>query len=106
MQRSSKLTDGEEIRKIESQINSTLIDEDIYWKQRSGADWLRKGDKNTKFFHAKVSARKRKNKVWGVENSQGVWLRERDDIEKEFCGYSQELFTTSSPTPSQIQAAL
>lgn len=41
MQESSKLTDGEEIRKIESHINSMLIDEEIYWKQRSRADWLR-----------------------------------------------------------------
>ena len=87
MQGSSKLTDGEEIRKIESYINSMLIDEEIYWKQRSRADWLREWDKNTKFFHAKASARKKKNKVWGVENSQGVWLREIDDIEKELCGY-------------------
>lgn len=44
--------------------------------------------------------------MWGVENSQGTWLKERDEIEEEFCNYFPELFTTSSPTPSQIQAAL
>ena len=83
-----------------------LVDEEIYWKQRSRANWLREGDKNTKYFHAKASARKRKNKVWGIENDQGIWLKERDEIDEEICSHFQELFTTSSPTPSQIQATL
>ena len=34
----SKLDDGKEIRRLESQINSMLVDEEIYWKQRSRAD--------------------------------------------------------------------
>lgn len=59
----SSPSDGEEIRRIENQINNMLIEEEIYWKQRSRADWLREGDKNKKFFHAKASARKRKNKI-------------------------------------------
>ena len=53
MRGSSKLDDGQEIKRLESQINSMLVDEEIYWKQRSRADWLREGDKNTKYFHAK-----------------------------------------------------
>ena len=68
MRGNSKLDDGKEIRRLESHINSMLVDEEIYWKQRSRADWLREGDKNTKYFHAKASACKRKNKVWGIEN--------------------------------------
>ena len=39
-----------EIKKVEKQIQNILIDEEIYWKQRSRADWLKEGDKNTKFF--------------------------------------------------------
>ena len=106
MRGNSKLDDGKEIRRLESHINSMLVDEEIYWKQRSRADWLREGDKNTKYFHAKASARKRKNKVWGIENDQGIWLKERDEIDEEICSHFQELFTTSNPSPSQIQATL
>lgn len=87
-------------------MNALLMDEEIYWKQRLRADWLREGDNNTKFFHAKSSAYKRKKKIWGIENSHGSQLKEKEEIESEFSSYFQEFFTTTSPTPNQIKAVL
>lgn len=68
---------GEELKDIEKQIHHLLLDEEIYWKQKSIADWLKEGDKNTKFFHIKTSSRKRKNRIWGIENAQGEWTEEQ-----------------------------
>lgn len=62
-QKPSQVVDRKETRKLETQVNNMLIEEEMYWKQRSKTDWLREGDKNTKFFHSKASARKRKNKI-------------------------------------------
>ncbi|XP_015383166.1 uncharacterized protein LOC107175882 [Citrus sinensis] len=91
---------GYELKKLERRINNLLIDKEIYWKQRLRADWLKKGDKNTKFFHLKASARKRKNKIWGIEDKQGHWTKEEADVEAEFCEYFQEIFTSSRAKPS------
>lgn len=68
----SHYEDGDEIQKIERQIDNVLLDEEIYWKQRSKAGWLRERDKNPKFFHAKALARKRKNRILGLEDEDGI----------------------------------
>ncbi|KAL9413386.1 hypothetical protein AB3S75_041957 [Citrus x aurantiifolia] len=78
----------------------------MYWKQRSRADWLKEGDKNTKFFHLKASARKRKNKIWGIDDKQGRWTEKEAEVEAEFCEYFQEIFTSSRPNQAQIDATL
>ena len=61
---------------------------------------------DTKFFHAKASSRKRKNKIEGVEDNGGNWLEGKGDVENKFCEYFQDLFTTSNPSTNQINAAL
>ena len=78
----SHYEDMDEIKKIEWLIDSILHDEEIYWKQRSRAGWLRKGDKNTKFFNAKASTRKRKNRISRLENKDGIWTEEAENIER------------------------
>lgn len=105
-QNSGQYVNGGEIRKLENQINNILIDEEMYWRQRSRAYWLRERDKNTKFFHSKASARKRKNKIWGVEDTQANQTDDKEEVKKEFCNYFQQLFTSSRPIQSQIQKAL
>ena len=55
--------DEMQIRKLKNQISNMLMDEEIYWKQRSMAEWLKEGDRNTKYFHVKAAARRMKNKI-------------------------------------------
>lgn len=52
--------DREKNNKLEKQIDNVLIDEEVYWKQRSIIDWLLERDRNTNFFHAKASTQKKK----------------------------------------------
>ena len=102
----AQYSDGEEIKWVKSQIHNILLDEEIYWKQRSRVDWLKEGDKNTKYFHAKASSRRRKNKIWDIEDSQGNWMQKGEDVEREFYGYFANWFTTSRPDQKKVDAAL
>ncbi|XP_024033484.1 uncharacterized protein LOC112095607 [Citrus clementina] len=97
---------GEEIKKLEGQIHDILINEEKFWKQRSRAEWLKAGDKNTKYFHYKASSRKKKNRIWGIENGSGSWTDKAEEVEYEFCEYFAKLFTTSQPSQEEISAAL
>ncbi len=40
-----------QIRKLKSEINGLLHEDEVFWRQRSRAIWLKVGDHNTRFFH-------------------------------------------------------
>jgi len=60
--------------KVEQQI-------DIFWKQRAHADWLAKGDRNTKFFHSWCTERRKRNKIGRIRKDDGGWVE--DEVEKQ-----------------------
>uniref|UniRef100_A0A0A9A9B2 Uncharacterized protein n=1 Tax=Arundo donax TaxID=35708 RepID=A0A0A9A9B2_ARUDO len=47
--------------KIMDKINQLLYQEEIWMKQRSRVTWLKDGDRNTSFFQAQATKRKRQN---------------------------------------------
>jgi len=48
----------------------------VYWKQRAHNSWLLQGDRNTRFFHAFASERRRENGVKRLVDEGGGWWRE------------------------------
>lgn len=53
------------------------------WRQRSRCNWLKQGDKNTRFFHACASARVRKNLVLSIEHD-GIQITDQEGIRNHF----------------------
>ena len=71
----------DEIQKVRKEINEIQVREEIMWNQRSRALWLKWGDRNTKIFHTTASQRHRKNWIAGLQNSEGVWVEDKEGIE-------------------------
>ncbi|TXG61366.1 hypothetical protein EZV62_012729 [Acer yangbiense] len=59
------------IRELEKSVEELLDSEEIFWKQRSRVEWLEAGDRNSKFLHARATARKKKNTIQRLLNSEG-----------------------------------
>lgn len=51
------------IHMLQRELNFPLDKEDGKWKQRSKETWLKKGNRNTKYFHAWANQRRRKNYI-------------------------------------------
>ena len=66
------------------------------WNQRSRALWLKSGDRNTKFFHAVASQRRKRNKIEGLME-EGVWLESLEDIERVILNYFSSIYSTDHP---------
>ena len=87
-----------EIWELRKEINEVLIREEIMWKQRSRVEWLKNGDRNTKFFHAAASQRRRKNKIEGLMDFEGVWHKEEGETKDIILDYFKAIFNLDYPT--------
>ncbi|KAK8562313.1 hypothetical protein V6N12_010397 [Hibiscus sabdariffa] len=70
--------------------------QEVYWAQRSRILWLSAGDRNTSFFHAKASARRRKNSILGLYDAQGSWCTSTGDVLRIAKDYFSALFSTAA----------
>jgi hypothetical protein len=66
-----------------------------YWKQRSHTLWLTKGDRNTQFFHAFASERRRKNRIRRLKNEDGGII-EGGRLKEFIANHYQNLFLSSA----------
>jgi hypothetical protein len=69
--------------------------ENTKWKQRAHAWWLRDGDRNTRYFHAAATTRKKNNMVKELRWEDGSVVAAGSELTKYVLSYFQGLFTSS-----------
>ncbi|KAL4295337.1 hypothetical protein GQ457_12G000220 [Hibiscus cannabinus] len=79
------------------ELNHLLKTKEAYWAQRSRVLWLSAGDQNTSFFHAKASARKRKNAILGLYDCDGRWQTSTAEVLRVASDYFGSLFSATPP---------
>jgi hypothetical protein len=65
LEESRGLVKEEQVRKSNmiKEMEKTLLFEEVNWRQKSRALWLKEGDNNTKFFHRVANSHQRYNHV-------------------------------------------
>jgi hypothetical protein len=84
--------DHMEIRAVTDRMNELLYREEMMWLQRSRINWLREGDRNTKFFHSKAVWRARKNRIKKLRDDNGAWQDNVQVMGQMATNYFKNLF--------------
>lgn len=84
--------------------------EESLYRQKSRINWLKEGDKNTKFFHHSVKRRQLINRIITVRDSAGFLITDPMRVPQVFINFFSTLLapneTVSKPTPHEIQKVI
>ena len=78
-------------RTTKDEFSHCAILEEISWRQKSRALWLKEGDNNTKFFHRMANARSRGNFISSLMIG-GVRLDKVEELKEGIGSYFKSLF--------------
>ena len=80
---------------LKNQLVGAYREEEQYWSQKARINWLQKGDKNTKYFHAVVKRRRKKNKIGNLQREDRSWTIDDKEIAEEIARYYKQLFKST-----------
>lgn len=78
----------------------------MFWRQRCCENWLRWGDRNTKWFHKQSTIRRNRNVIKGIFNEGNRWREDPLKIDNTFLSYFTNMFPSSSPSEFNINKVL
>ena len=84
-----------QMKALDCRMDELESREELYWKQRSKQNWLKHGDKNTSFFHAKAKQREHRNNIVTLKDAAGHEYNDEDQITELLASLFEDLFTTS-----------
>jgi hypothetical protein len=79
---------------IHERITQLLREEEIKWFQRAKTTKILKGDNNTKYFHMVANKKRRKTRIFRLEQDEGVTEGE-EQIKSYITKYYKNLFGSS-----------
>lgn len=69
----------------------------MYWSMRSRIDWLKWGDKNTKFFHASTIQRRQRNRISMLKTDDQNWCRNPRELKRHILEFYYSLYSSVGP---------
>ncbi|XP_071905749.1 uncharacterized protein [Coffea arabica] len=83
------------MRFLKKSLKKAYREEEIFWSQKSRLSWLKERDKNTKFFHASIQGRRKRNTILDMQRDDGSWTRSEEELSAEIANYYKNLFKST-----------
>lgn len=87
--------DSEEVSHIQNELRTIWKQEEQFWAMRSRINWLRWGDKNSKFFHATTIQRRQRNRIGMLRKADNEWVRDIVALKELTSAYFTQLYTSA-----------
>lgn len=75
--------------KLQQEYALKWLQHEVFWMQRSRIQWLKEGDRNTKFFHRVTKANFKRNHIHRLVNDHGTAISNPSSLTT----HCKELFT-------------
>jgi hypothetical protein len=77
---------------VQTELERTMLLDKVSWRQKSQIQWLKEGDKNTKFFHRTANANRRNNCIESMTHGELKW-ETQDEIHEGIMDFYQDLYS-------------
>ncbi|KAK8671251.1 hypothetical protein V6N13_037851 [Hibiscus sabdariffa] len=71
----------------------------MLWKHKSRRDWVKFGDRNTRYFHSKVVLKRRRKSICSLRINDGEWCDDESTLREVVVSYYAGLFSTNGSPP-------
>lgn len=86
----------DQLSALKQEWRDVLLQEEVFWKQKSRSKWIKEGDSNTKYFHALVRSRIAMSRVETLLDDDDNLIRGPAAIHLAAIDYYRSLFTSES----------
>ena len=88
----------EEIWVLRSEVYELMVKEECLWHQRSRADWLKRWDMNTSYFHSRATQRNKRNFISKLLLEDGSMVTDNKQIGERLVKYFKQIFKSTLAT--------
>jgi hypothetical protein len=91
---------------LRQKLEERKVQEEILWRKKSRIQWLKEGDRNTKFFHRSTIQRRHANRITQLISEHGKIRHTHEELEEELVNYYQNLLMEPQRDRSQAIAQI
>ncbi|GMJ00023.1 hypothetical protein HRI_003671500 [Hibiscus trionum] len=89
---SRSLSEPEKV--LKGELDDILAMEESEWRQKARCDWIDDGDRNTKYYHAMASGRRKHNTVVCLKDDSGNWVSDPSLLKRAALDFYTKLFSS------------
>ncbi|XP_075655268.1 uncharacterized protein LOC142625513 [Castanea sativa] len=83
---------------LSKEYNLILQLEEEIWAMKSRTNWTIFGERNTAYFHMSTMTRRSKNRITSIQNDEGEWVHNVEEVKEIFISNFKKLYQTDQTT--------